>query len=151
MFFELLKGRIEMTLDKVYSLVNSLLPELEYLGSTVHVDSNVEFDRNNPDEVQAYRELVWIMSKLYNVFDRLTWFHKPVTSAYELTYNSDSDRYECDYHEFHCGDGIEFMYYNDDQECYEWRCSRIEHNGDHYYIYGYGDVSLDGLKVRFRY
>ena len=138
-----------MKFDKAYSYVNDLLPEFDFICSRVNIDYDVEYDRDNPDEVQKYTVLSRIMDKLDNIRGQLSYLERPVVSTCELVYNPNSDRYECDYHEFHCGDPIEFLYF-DDLERYEWICSRIEHNGDRYYIVGYRNVSLDGLKVRFR-
>ena len=55
------------------------------------------------------------------------------------------------------GSGIEFLineevlgedgYFTDKPA---WRTSTVEHNGTDYYIVGYKDVDLNGLKVRVR-
>lgn len=55
-----------------------------------------------------------------------------------------------EYHEYHCGDGIEYYFYDDWDEKYKWRASRIEHNEKRYYIVGNPNIELNGLRVRHR-
>lgn len=62
-------------------------------------------------------------------------------------------------HEYHCGDRIEYLAPNPDYDsedpqwepCPElWHVSRIEHDGERYYIVGAPDLELEGLRVRVR-
>ena len=56
------------------------------------------------------------------------------------------------------GSGIEFLrteeVYNYDTDKWKnagiWTCSRVESRNGQYYIVGYSDVELSGLKVRVR-
>lgn len=51
--------------------------------------------------------------------------------------------------EFTSGDGIEVLIYDDfyDKKC--WKKTRVEHDGD-YYLVGYSNIPMQGLKARIR-
>ncbi len=104
------------------------------------------------DEWQLVYDYEQILDKLDMISDRLAYLAKPIN--YEGTLHlCDNGRYSCDYHEFTCGNYIEYQKYDADHECYYWAISRVEFNKDKggYYIYGDSITQLDGLRVRFRW
>ena len=66
-----------------------------------------------------------------------------------LSLNS-RDYFEDEFQEYHCGHTIEFYFYDDWDEKWKWRTSRVEHNGERYYIIGNPKIDLNGLRVRHR-
>lgn len=103
----------------------------------------------NADERQILNTIIRAADKLEAVVSSLKYLSRPVVTEQTLCYDPTDERYKCDYCTYTCGKGIEFYYYNEDMECYEWAESRVEYS-DGYYIVGYRNVSLDGLRVRFR-
>lgn len=110
------------------------------------------------DQRQQLEEYRNILYKLDDIQGNLKYYDKPVKEVSRI-YANESGRYETD--KGHCytsGSTIEFLRveetYDYDAEKWEdtpiWTTSRVEHNGSDYYIVGYPDVGLSGLKVRVR-
>ncbi len=110
------------------------------------------------DERQKLEEYRNILYKLDEVQGNLAYYDKPVKEVSRLHINA-SGRYEtAKGHYYTSGSGIEFLrteeVYNYDTDKWEnagiWTCSRVESQNGEYYIVGYSDVKLSGLKVRVR-
>ena len=111
--------------------------------------SGLNYDTDNPDDAFLLTELCGIMKKLDDTSRNIEYLTRPIKGTYTLHKNRNG-RYECSAQEFTSGHGIEFYYYNDFYDRFEWAASRVEHNGNNYYIVGFPGVSLDGLKIRIR-
>ena len=121
--------------------------------------SGIEYDRQSAEDLLLVDEYKGILQKLDDVEYTLAYLKKPVAFEDTLTVN-ESGRYTTTNGRvtYTSGSGIEFLYqeeiYNSKKEEFEfvpcWRTSRIEHNGECYYIVGYSSVELDGLNVRVR-
>lgn len=110
------------------------------------------------DERQKLEEYRSILYKLDEVQGNLAYYDKPVKEVSRLHMNA-SGRYETAKGNYYTsGGGIEFLrneeVYNYDTDKWEnagiWTCSRVESRNGEYYIVGYPDVELSGLKVRVK-
>ncbi len=110
------------------------------------------------DQRQQLEEYRNILYKLDEVQSDLAYFEKPIREVSRI-YTNESGRYEtAKGHYYTSGSGIEFLrneeVYNYDTDKWEsagiWTCSRVESRNGEYYIVGYPDVELSGLKVRVR-
>lgn len=110
------------------------------------------------DDRQKLEEYRNILFKLDEVQSTLAYYDRPVREVSQI-YKNESGRYETEKgHYFTSGSSIEFLrtedFYNEDTDTWEpmeiWTASRVEHNGQDYYIVGYSDLTLSGLKVRVR-
>jgi hypothetical protein len=117
----------------------------------------LDIDYNDPEDILFAEQLYPAMEKLASVKYTINYFSKPITATGVLHKNR-NERYSCDYHEFTCGDRIEYYAYDYDLECYKWHISRVEHDGNDYYIVASRNITkdgepipMDGLEVRFRY
>lgn len=109
-----------------------------------------DFDKiTDPDELQLLDEYQTVMRHLCDIYYTLLYQQREIIGEGVLSFNAQG-YYEDKYHEYHCGDGIEYYFYDDWDEKYKWRTSRIEHNGNRYYIVGNPNVELNGLRVRHR-
>lgn len=119
-------------------------------GHLKYGEIEVSSDKNNPEEkflLDQYKEVVQSLSKTYSILEYL---EKPISHEGTLTKN-DSGRYEIDsFTELTSGSSIEFFIYDEYDECEKWIASRIEYTTGDYYMYGYKDIQLQGLKVRIR-
>lgn len=118
---------------------------LKYLGENCE---NIEIDYNNPDEKLWLQEALTAEDKLYGLNYDLKHLQGDVIKNGVLIHNSDK-RYtlEGTDHYFTSGSPIEWF----DEEDNVWRLSTMEHNGEDYYIVGYGrEKSPHGIKVRVR-
>lgn len=108
------------------------------------------FDKiTDPDELQLLDEYQTVMRHLCDIYYTLLYQQREIIGEGVLSFNAQG-YYEDKYHEYHCGDGIEYYFYDDWDEKYKWRTSRIEHNGNRYYIVGNPNIELNGLRVRLR-
>lgn len=110
------------------------------------------------DQRQQLEEYRNILYKLDTVQSDLAYFEKPIREVSRI-YTNASGRYEtAKGYYYTSGSGIEFLrteeVYNSDTNKWEnagiWTCSRVESRNGEYYIVGYSDVELSGLKVRVR-
>ena len=111
--------------------------------------SGLDLDYENPEERFLLTEYREIMDSLDQVNRALNYLKRPIKGTYILHRNS-RDRYECECREFTSGNSIEAYIFDEYSERFEWIASRIEHNGSNYYIVGYPETELEGLKIRIR-
>lgn len=120
--------------------------------------SSVKYDINNPDDlmlIDVYRQL---FSKLSDVQYTISYLSRPVKHQDRLTLRSDGRYGTVNGTTYYTsGSRIEFLTFEEVLDSSgqlidvpAWRISRIEHNGTDYYIVGYPDVDLNGLRVRIR-
>lgn len=120
--------------------------------------SGIEYSTNNPDDLLLIDEYRSILYKLSDLQYDLEYLNKPVLYEDTLILRPDG-RYGTRNNKtyYTSGNGIEFLI-NDEvlgvdghfTEVSAWRTSTVEHNGINYFIVGYKDVDLNGLKVRVR-
>lgn len=112
----------------------------------------VDYDCKNPDEVQLYNELYSMVEKLDDIRSEVEFLDREIAEVSELHKNNYGRYVTASGTELTCGTGIEFLYSNphyEDEPSY-WVSARIEHNGKDYYIYGYPNVNLSTVLIRFR-
>ena len=100
------------------------------------------------DDYLLLDELHDVMAHINEAAKRLNYLSRPIEGEYFIHQNS-SGRFECEAKEYTCGCKIEYYARDDFDEKYKWFLSRIEHDGDQYFIVG-SDVPLEGLRVRIR-
>ena len=142
-----------MNIQQLYNTVSDLNKQiskiLKQAGFDTHNDLYDLDCGSDSDSLMLREELTDVLDHLDVVNSILNYLGKKIAGEYTLHKNK-NDRYSCDLHEYTCGNRIEFYYYDDDIEKYRWNISTVEHNGSDYYIVGYRDISLNGLKVRIR-
>lgn len=100
----------------------------------------------SPDEHMEYDQLIATGNLIADVVERLEYLCRPVSETGVLRKN-ETGRYEIKGGEFTSGSRLEALIHDGEKA---WVLSRIEHNGDDYYIYGFPEVQLEGLTVRIR-
>ena len=103
----------------------------------------------DPDSLMLREELTDVLNHLEAASNILTYLNKRVVGESTL-YKKSNGRYGCETREYSCGNRIEFYGYDEDLEKYRWYISRIEHDGNDYYLVGFRNVPIDGLKIRIR-
>lgn len=141
--------KLECLLNKMNGL-SAKIDELNAVSQYLEYDdlSGMDIDYNDPNELLLKTELIGIMEKLNDVRSTLKYLNSPVLSEGQMFLNT-QNCYELKGKNgkvYHCGDIIEFK--DPFNNC--WTVSRIEHNGNDYYIVGYKELSLQCLRVRNR-
>ncbi len=112
--------------------------------------NGVEIDRDDPEQKFLRDEMQRVMKSLTDVLDTLEYLSKPFEEVSTLHMNS-RGRYETeDETELTCGFPLDALIYDDFNDSCYWARTRIEHDGERYYLYGYKGIPLDGLEVRIR-
>lgn len=134
------------------------------IGATISISGYRDYDdlsgldAGTADDRQRREEYCKIVQKLDEVQRILDYLEKPIREESRI-YTNESGRYETDNgHYYTCGSGIEFLRTeevlnnnNDEWEDVEiWTCSSVESKDGQYYIVGYPDLEMSGLKVRIR-
>lgn len=150
---------VELTkeLEQLRKEATNILEDTEY--EEYNDFSALGYERTDGEALLLVNEYRGIMERLSDIKWTLEYLNRPVDYTDTLRLN-DNGRYETvnGRKYYSSGTGIEFEYseevYNSVTEDWEnvktWRISRVEHNGERYYIVGYSMVELDGLKVRVR-
>lgn len=147
---------LKITIQELDEMLQKLrLPIREIIKKTEFEDCDnlsalKDFGKiTNPDEFQLVDEYRNALCHLRNAYWIIDYMSRPVAEESTLFLNSQG-KFECSFHTFHCGDRIEFYYYDEDYENYKWCASRVEHDGEKYYIVGHRNVDMNGLRVRNR-
>lgn len=151
-----MKGLVKMAdIKAIYRSLTKLVEEIEGLERQAKFNDRscefkIEYNVDSSDEVQLFSNLSDILDNLHYVKTAVDYLNKPI-SKYTVLHKNDYDRYETEEgYEFTCGCSIEYYGIDDYTEHYAWKTSRIEHNGDDYYIVGDRELSLEGLRIRIR-
>lgn len=139
-------SKITELMKKLIEINYNLTLMLGYSKFSVNGDlSAVDYDSNSADDLFMISELESIMEEIERVSLRIRYLELPIKAKGLLTLN-DNGRYEIDGREMTCGSPLEYY----DKDFGSWCSSRVEHNGNNYYIVGY-DVPIDNVYVRLRY
>ena len=122
--------------------------------------SGLDYDNTNADELFILDELRQILYKLDEVSHTLKYLERPIKVEGALHKNANG-RYEVQGIELSSGYGLEYLSlddrhcrYNDNDEYINtpyWVASRIEHDGQDYYIVGAKEFdTLENVRVRIR-
>ena len=142
---------------------NEVLQELQLIGRAIdkvmrmtgykeYGDmSYLETDKGSPNDIFLSNEMERMMEKLADEECRIRYLFLPIVETGTLHQNGNG-RYETESgYEYTCGYGIEYLKPAEDEyEPTRWCRSRVEHNGECYYIVGDKKTTLDGLTVRIR-
>ena len=105
-----------------------------------------EYNYENPEEKYQHDAVRSVMSKLEDVQRQIKWMNKPILSEGILVKNS-INRYEIQGTEIEFSSGSPLDVWN--EEWNQWETTRIEHNGEDYYIVSLGrETPILGVKVR---
>ena len=116
--------------------------------------SGLEINYNNPEQLMLLDELRSVMDKLYDIKHNIEYLNKPISYTGILS-KSDDGRYELSNRDrFASGYTIEFLlvgsHFFSTYEADAWVKTRVEHDGSEYYLFGYKEISMDGLIARIR-
>ena len=143
-----------MKLSELFNRIKALDKDLKDIIKDSQIDdyedlSGLDIDLDDPEDRFLWRELRKMMSHVDDLHKEIRYLSYPVEGEAFMRKN-DRGRYESMYQEYKAGYPIEFRYYDESSDRYEWILSTLEHNGKDYYIVGYPDVELEDLKVRIR-
>ena len=152
---------IKEIMDEVQDLNVKIQQVLYHSNFEMYDDlSGLEYDKTNADDLFMLDELQQILYKLDEVSHTLKYLDIPIKVEGALHKNANG-RYEVQGIELSSGSGIEYVSlddrhcrYNENDEYVPtpyWVASRIEHDGQDYYIVGAKEFdTLENVRVRIR-
>lgn len=134
--------------QKLNTGIKRLLEESTYLE---YDDlSKLDIDYKDAEQLLLHEQLWRVMQELEDVSDRLDYLALPVKEVSRLHKNTDG-RYETESgHYFTSGCRVEALVSDSFREVPRWVRTSIEHDGKDYFLAGYQEIELEGLKVRLR-
>lgn len=137
-----------MKLERAYELFEELQGTIRKFedrgGSMPEEFDGVDYD--NPDDVYRHNTARVAVDMLDSVSRLIDWANKPILAEGRLTKNSEG-RYEIEDTDIYFTSGSLLDYWDEEDE--EWCSSRVEHNGQDYFVVLLGrEKNLEGVKVR---
>lgn len=134
--------------QKLNTDIKRLLKESTYLE---YDDlSELDIDYKDAEQLLLQEQLWKVMQELEDVSDRLDYLALPIKEVSRLHMNSDG-RYETESGQyFTSGCRVEALISDSFRMVPYWVRTSIEHDGKGYFLAGYREVELEGLKVRLR-
>ncbi|MFA9423389.1 MAG: DUF5348 domain-containing protein [Sedimentibacter sp.] len=112
--------------------------------------SDINIDYTDADQLLLVDEYRSILEKLESVNIRMKYLELPIKEVSTLHLNA-SGRYETENgYSYTSGNIIEYLVSDDYHDYPYWSISRVEHNGNDYYIVYDKELSMSRLKVRVR-
>lgn len=141
-------------LEKVLNSARSISSEIGEILKLSTYDqfddmSGLKIDYEDAEQLFLLDELRGIIGKLDKAKLDIDYLNCPIKHISTLKKNS-RGRYETECREYTSGSGIEVFVYDDYDEREHWVKTRVEHNGEDYYLVGYKTIPMQGLKVRVR-
>ena len=107
-------------------------------------------DRKHSDQLFQLRELQKIMRKLADIGGSIEYLFRPVQETSTLHKDENGEyRTEKGFY-YRSGSLIEVLLQGDTNEAACWVQTKVEHDGEDYYLAGYEDIPMEGLRVRVR-
>lgn len=111
--------------------------------------SSLKIDYNDAEQLLLLNKLKVILDRLESVKIKIDYLNLPIIYTGFLQKNING-RYAIGTKELTSGTCIEALIYDDFCDQKYWVRTRIEHNGEDYYLVGYRDIQIQGLEVRIR-
>lgn len=138
-------------MDQAKAALKRLEPRLEEaIKETQRLEYETSQDALSPEQRLEYEQLLGIGARLEETLTRWKYLQKPVVAEGFLRKN-ERGRYEIDDRfEFTSGQSIEVLISDPDFDETAWVKTRVEHNGQDYYLVGYDEIPMAGLMARER-
>lgn len=116
-----------------------------------HADlRGLHVDRKDSDQLFLLKELRSIMRKLADTGCSIEYIFRPVREVDSLHQNEDGEYVTGQGYPYRSGSLIEVLLQDDSHEVPCWTLTKVEHDGEGYYLVGYEEIPMEGLNVRVR-
>ena len=142
---------INTVLEKMAELKIQIYDVLRSSTSDEHADlSGLYVDRKDSDQLFLLKETRTIMRKLADAGCSIEYISRSVKEVSSLHQNEDGEYVTGQGYRYRSGSLIEVLLQGDSWEVPCWVLTKVEHDGEDYYLVGYEDISMEGLNVRVR-
>ncbi len=107
-------------------------------------------DRKDSEQLFQLREMQKIMRKMADIGGSIEYLFRPVRETSTLHKDENGEyRTEKGYC-YRSGSLIEALLQEESNETPYWVQTKVEHDGEDYYLMGYEDIPMEGMEVRVR-
>ena len=107
-------------------------------------------DRKDSEQLFQLREMQRIMRRLADIGGSIEYLFRPVLETSTLHRDENGEYRTGKGYCYRSGSLIEAFLQEDPHEAPCWVQTKVEHDGEDYYLMGYEDISMEGLSVRVR-
>lgn len=142
---------INTVLEKMVELKIQIDDILRSSTYDEHADlSGLHVDRKDSDQLFLLKELRSIMRKLADTGCSIEYIFRPVREVGSLHQNEGGEYVAGQGYPYRSGSLIEVLLQDDSHEVPCWTLTKVEHDGEDYYLVGYEEIPMEGLNVRVR-
>lgn len=142
---------LQMALSEAVKLNRSISQFLKFSTYTDYDDlSGLDIDRTDSEQLLLWEELRRITDKLADVQEYVSCLTRPITEVSILRKGTAGKYRTAKGHYYDCRSNIEALVTDEHHEVPYWTRTVVEHNGEDYYLVGYKNLSMNGLRVRVR-
>lgn len=116
-----------------------------------HADlRGLHVDRKDSDQLFIVNELRAVLRKLADVGSSIEYLLRPVREVGSLHRDENGEYRTGQGYVYRSGSLIEALLQDESHESPRWVQTKVEHDGEDYYLMGYEDIPMEGLNVRVR-
>ena len=144
-----------MDLTMALAKVAGMKPRIDDILKSSTYDEHADLrglyaDRKDNDQLFQLRELQKIMRKLADIGGSIEYLFRPVQET-GILHKDENGEYRTEKgYCYRSGSLIEALLQGDTNEAACWVQTKVEHDGEDYYLAGYEDIPMEGLRVRVR-
>lgn len=142
---------LQMALSEAVKLNRSIAQFLKFSTYTNYDDlSGLDIDFQDGEQLLLLDELRRITDKLADVQEYISYLSRPVTEVSSLRKGPAGKYRTAKGHLYDCRSSIEALVTDEYHDVPYWTRTTVEHNGEDYYLVGYKNIPMKGLRVRVR-
>ncbi len=142
---------LQMALSEAVKLNRSISQFLKFSTYTDYDDlSGLDIDRTDSEQLLLWEEIRRITDRLADVQECISYLTRPITEVSILRKGTAGKYRTAKGHYYDCHSNIEALVTDEYHEVPYWTRTIVEHNGEDYYLVGYKNLPMNGLRVRVR-
>ncbi len=142
---------LQMVLAEAVKLNQSIS---KFLKSSTYTDyddlSGLDIDLADGEQLFLWDELRVITDRLADVQNYIEYLSRPIVEVSHLRKGISGKYRTAKGHYYDCRSRIEALVSDEYHDVPYWTRTTVEHNGKDYYLVGYLNIPMDGLRVRVR-
>ncbi len=144
-------AELSMALVQMKGLKSRIDDILSVTTYDEHADlRGLHADHEDSDQLFQLKELRAIMRKLADIGGSIEYLFRPVQETSILGKDENGEYRTEKGYSYRSGSLIEVLLQGEPGEVPCWVQTKVEHDGEDYYLAGYEDIPMEGLRVRVR-
>ena len=142
---------LQAALSEAVKLSRSIAQFLKFSTYPDYDDlSGLDIDRSDGEQLLLWEELRRITDLLAYAQEYISYLTQPISEVSRLRLGTAGKYRTAKGHYYDCRSSIEALVTDEYHDVPYWTRTTVEHNGADYYLVGYKDLPMEGLRVRVR-